>query len=38
MSFDIAIIGAGIVGAACAASLTYEGFSVVVIEANGIAG
>ena len=37
MKFDIAIIGAGIVGAACAFSLSNEGFKVVVIEANEIA-
>ncbi len=37
MTFDVAIIGAGIVGAACAASLSSAGLSVVVIEAKGIA-
>ncbi|MGE3465794.1 MAG: NAD(P)/FAD-dependent oxidoreductase [Pyrinomonadaceae bacterium] len=37
MPFDVAIIGAGIVGAACAASLSSAGLKVVVIEANGIA-
>lgn len=37
MSFDVAIIGAGIVGAACAASLSDEGLRVVLIEATGIA-
>lgn len=37
MSFDVAIIGAGIVGAACAASLSSAGLSVVVIDANDIA-
>lgn len=36
-TFDVAIIGAGIVGAACAAALTREELSVVVIDANGIA-
>ena len=36
-TFDVAIMGAGIVGAACAAALTREGLSVVVIDANGIA-
>lgn len=36
--FDIAIIGAGIIGAACAYRLSREGFRVVVIEANEIAG
>ncbi len=35
--FDAAIIGAGIVGAGCAAALSREGLKVVVIEANGIA-
>ena len=33
-SFDIAIIGAGIIGAACAYRLSQEGFSVAVIEAD----
>lgn len=37
MSFDVAIIGAGIVGAACAASLTREGLRVVIIDANTVA-
>ena len=37
MIFDVAIIGAGIVGAACAASLASAGLSVVVIESTGIA-
>ena len=37
MSYDVAIIGAGIVGAACAASLSAAGLRVVVIDANGIA-
>jgi len=36
-TFDVAIIGAGIVGAACAAALTCEGVSVVVIDATGVA-
>lgn len=36
-AFDVAIVGGGIVGAACAASLAREGLSVVVIEAKGIA-
>ncbi len=35
MNFDVAIIGAGIVGAACAASLAREGLSVVVIDGVG---
>ncbi len=34
-TFDAAIIGAGIVGAACAAALAREGFSVGVIDSNG---
>ena len=38
MSFDVAIIGAGIVGAACAFRLSLEGFKVVVIEAGDVAG
>ena len=37
MSYDVAIIGAGIVGAACAASLSAAGLRVVVIDASGIA-
>lgn len=36
-TFDMAIIGAGIVGAACAASLSSAGLKVVIIEANGVA-
>jgi D-hydroxyproline dehydrogenase subunit beta len=36
-SFDAAIVGGGIVGAACAASLSKAGLSVAVIEATGIA-
>ena len=38
MTFDVAIVGAGIVGTACAASLSSAGLSVVVIDANGVAG
>lgn len=37
MSYDVAIVGAGIVGAACAASLAAAGLSVVVIDGDGIA-
>ena len=37
-SFDVAIIGAGVVGAACAAEAVREGLSVVVIESRIIAG
>src|SRR3954463_5798311 len=37
MNYDIAVIGAGIVGAACASSLSSAGLRVVVIDANGIA-
>lgn len=37
MTFDVAIVGAGIVGAACAAALAREGLSVIVIDAGGIA-
>lgn len=35
--YDAAIIGGGIVGAACAASLSSAGLKVIVIEADGIA-
>src|SRR5205807_306834 len=34
MTFDAAIVGAGIVGAACAASLASAGLSVAVVDAN----
>ncbi len=37
-AFDLAIIGAGIVGAACAAEGVREGLSVVIIESRMIAG
>ena len=37
MNYDVAVIGAGIVGAACAASLSAAGLRVIVIDANGIA-
>lgn len=37
MRFDVAVIGAGIVGAACAASLSSVGLRVIVIDTNGIA-
>jgi glycine/D-amino acid oxidase-like deaminating enzyme len=37
MNYDVAILGAGIVGAACAASLSAAGAKVVIIESNGIA-
>lgn len=37
MSYDVAIVGAGIVGAACAAALAREGLSVIVIDAGGVA-
>lgn len=36
-AYDAAIVGGGIVGAACAASLASVGLKVVVIEASGIA-
>ena len=36
-TFDVAIVGAGIVGAACAASLAAEGLKVAVIESRGVA-
>jgi glycine/D-amino acid oxidase-like deaminating enzyme len=38
MTFDIAIIGAGIIGAACAERLAREGFRAVIIESNAVAG
>ncbi len=37
MTYDVAIIGGGIVGAASAASLAAAGMSIVVIESTGIA-
>jgi len=37
MSYDVAVIGAGIVGAACAFTLSTEGLSVAIIDANGVA-
>jgi glycine/D-amino acid oxidase-like deaminating enzyme len=37
MNYDAAVIGAGIVGAACAASLASAGLRVVVIDGSGIA-
>ncbi|MBK6749082.1 MAG: FAD-binding oxidoreductase [Pyrinomonadaceae bacterium] len=37
MTYDVAIIGGGIIGAACAASLSAAGLSVVIIESTGIA-
>lgn len=36
-TFDVAIVGAGIVGAACAAALSREGLSVLLVDQNGIA-
>ncbi len=36
-SFNVAIVGAGIVGAACAAALSREGLSVIIIDKDGIA-
>lgn len=36
-AFDVAIVGAGIVGAACAAALSRERLKVVVIDADGVA-
>ncbi len=36
--FDIAIIGAGIVGAACAAALARDGHHIVVVERDSIGG
>lgn len=37
MSYDVAIVGAGIVGAACAASLSASGLRVLVLDADNIA-
>ena len=37
-AYDVAIIGAGIVGAACALECAREGMHTVIIEANIIAG
>jgi len=37
MIYDVAIVGAGVVGAACAASLSASGLRVVVLDSNGIA-
>ncbi len=37
MTYDVAIVGAGIVGAACAASLSSAGLSVLIIDLNGVA-
>lgn len=36
-TFDVAVIGAGIVGAACAASLAREGLHVVIVESKNVA-
>ncbi len=36
-TFDIAIIGAGIIGAACAYRLASEGLNVAIIESNAVA-
>jgi glycine/D-amino acid oxidase-like deaminating enzyme len=33
---DVVIVGAGIVGAACAAALSAEGLSVIVVESRGV--
>ncbi|MBN3758144.1 FAD-binding oxidoreductase [Paraburkholderia sp. Tr-20389] len=38
MTADVVIVGAGIVGAACAAELAARGLSVTVLEARGIGG
>ena len=37
MSYDVAIIGAGIVGAACAYVLSSEGLNLAIIDADGVA-
>lgn len=38
MSVDVVVVGAGIVGAACAAELAAQGMTVEVIDASGIGG
>ena len=38
MSYDVVVIGAGIVGAACAAECVREGLSVAIVEAGIIGG
>src|SRR5277367_2552299 len=38
MSEDVIVVGAGIVGAACAAELARRGMSVDVVDAGGIGG
>lgn len=38
MTFDAVVIGAGIVGAACAAELAAQGMTVAVLDASGIGG
>ena len=38
MTYDVVIIGAGIVGAACAAECAREGLSVAIVEAGIIGG
>jgi D-hydroxyproline dehydrogenase subunit beta len=38
MNYDVVIVGGGIVGAACAASLSASGLRIIVLESNGIAG
>ena len=37
-TFDVVIIGAGIVGSACAAECVREGLSVAIVEAGIIGG
>jgi D-hydroxyproline dehydrogenase subunit beta len=37
-TYDVAIVGAGIVGAACAAEFAGRGFRVAVVDGNGIGG
>ena len=37
MTYDVAVVGAGVVGTACASSLAESGLKVVVIDPNGIA-
>lgn len=37
MAFDVAIVGAGIVGAACAAAVSDAGLNVLVLDSGGVA-
>jgi len=37
-AYDVVVVGAGIVGAACAAECAHEGFKVAIIESNIVGG